>query len=347
MAVESRFPNVHLIGSGGISSVYQVDCGIVVKVPNSDEFSRQQFLKEIEIYKRFSRQTACAFIVQCFHLTDDAIFLENMRDQCLAIRIQGNHDYDWEKWVVIQVNKLEPLHLRLAWMNGITQAIAFLESLTLAHGDLRPENILLHDNKIKVTDFDNTAPFGTPFWVCMEPWGRELTEPEIGYDTPGCPAGLLGPRTEQFALGSMYYYINYGMAVYEDKTLTVSWRDRGIARRKLFQDMQFPVLDCDPMIDELIHKCWHNQFPTIASLAAATKQLFDKRCSREENEAVEGGKDEKIASDGDEATKAFCQKLQEDERFGHGITSPEGRLVIPYVESIENRNECLQTNKST
>lgn len=47
--------------------------------------------------------------------------------------------------------------------------------------------------------------------------------------------------------------------------------------------MQFPVLDCDP-IGELIHKCWYNQFPTIASLPVATKALLN---SGEESKAVE------------------------------------------------------------
>ncbi|KAJ5142565.1 uncharacterized protein N7515_001352 [Penicillium bovifimosum] len=144
-------------------------------------------------------------------------------------------------------------------MNGITQAIAFLESLNLAHGDLRPENILLDGNlRIKVTDFDYTAPFGTPFLVCQAPWGRELKGNEPGYDVKEVyGAGLLGPRTEQFALGSIYYFINYGMEVYGDKILTSERRDRGIKLNELLRDMQFPVIGCDP-IGDLISKCWHN-----------------------------------------------------------------------------------------
>jgi serine/threonine protein kinase len=41
------------------------------------------------------------------------------------------------------------------------QAIAFLESLNLAHGDLRPENILLDRGRLKLSDFDCTAEIGT------------------------------------------------------------------------------------------------------------------------------------------------------------------------------------------
>lgn len=48
--------------------------------------------------------------------------------------------------VVTKVEKIEPLSLRLEWMKDQAQGVAFLESLNLSHGDLRPENILLDWN---------------------------------------------------------------------------------------------------------------------------------------------------------------------------------------------------------
>ena len=76
MEIEKEFQSLHLKASGSISSVYQVDPGIVVKVPKNDDFARQQFCKELKIYKILSRQAACAFIVQCFYHTKEGIFLE-------------------------------------------------------------------------------------------------------------------------------------------------------------------------------------------------------------------------------------------------------------------------------
>lgn len=81
--------------------------------------------------------------------------------------------------MITRVNKLKFLQLQFERTNDLTQAIAFLESLYLAHGNLGPDITVL--------------------------------------GARGCGAGLLGPRNEQFALGSVYYFINYGMQVYEDE----------------------------------------------------------------------------------------------------------------------------------
>lgn len=131
-----------------------------------------------------------------------------------------------------------------------------------------------------------------------------------------CAARLLGPRTEQFTLGSIYYYINYGMEVYGNKNLTDAPRDRGLALRSLLQAMQFPVLDCDPMIGDLIHKCWHNKFPNIATLAVATKALLDKRFSGDESQTVQGESDAASLTGNVASKKAFCRELE-----GHGLFS--------------------------
>ena len=59
-------------------------------------------------------------------------------------------------------------------------------------------------------------------------------------------SGSLGARTEQFALGSLYYLINYGFEVYGDRRLT---EDPEQHRRKvveLLQNMEIPNLGGDP-----------------------------------------------------------------------------------------------------
>lgn len=144
----------------------------------------------------------------------------------LCSRIQNNHTRDQKTSVVTKVEKLEPLPLRKEWMNDLAQAIAFLESLNLAHGDLRPENILLDRDRLKVSDFDCTAEIGTDFEACMAPYGRILNSDEPDQGRRGS-SGFLGPRTEQFALGSLFYLINYGFEVYGDRCLTDNPNEHG------------------------------------------------------------------------------------------------------------------------
>ncbi|KAJ5894277.1 hypothetical protein N7495_005968 [Penicillium taxi] len=118
--------------------------------------------------------------------------------------------------MVMKIEKLEPLSLRIEWMSDLVQAVAFLESLHLAHGDLRPKNILPDRNRLKLSDFEG----------CIPRYGRILDTNER--DGMSGIFGFLGPQTEQFALGFLYYLINYGVEVYGDRCLTEDPKEHGI-----------------------------------------------------------------------------------------------------------------------
>lgn len=96
-------------------------------------------------------------------------------------------------------------------MHDLTQPVGFLESLNLAYGYIRPEDILLDRNRLQFADFDCCAETGSDVEVILEPHGRGSRSPKRG------SLGLLGPRSEPFALGSIYYFINYGHKVYDDQ----------------------------------------------------------------------------------------------------------------------------------
>lgn len=160
-------------------------------------------------------------------------------------------------------------------MNDLAHAVAFLESLNLAHGDLRPENILLDRNRLKLSDFDCTAEIGTIHEACIAPYGRILNSNEPDQGECGT-SGFLGPRTEQFALGSIYHFINYGFEAYGDRCLTDDPYDHGPKVVDLLQNMEFPELNGNPLIDNIIHKCWHNQYSTVSELAARTERLLNE-----------------------------------------------------------------------
>ncbi|KAJ5946657.1 hypothetical protein N7454_003496 [Penicillium verhagenii] len=330
MDIQRQFPTVHYIWGGGISFLYEVHPRIVVKVPKSGGFERQQSSKELEIYRIFSENPPCPSIVQCFHLSHNGIFLEYMRDMSLSSGIQNNHIRDQKTMIVTTVKKLEPLQLRLEWMNDLAQAVAFLESLNLAHGDLRPENVLLDRDRLKLSDFDCTAKIGSNHEACMAPYGRLLNHEESTEGERGT-SGFLGPRTEQFALGSLYYLINYGFEVYGDCCLADDPYEHGPKVLILLQNKEFPKLHGIPLIDNIIDKCWHNKYVKVSELAADTKTLLKegidgieyrgrrkKAWSDEASTAKRGRDDECVAvdqsslEDDDCPTKQkCCQDLEE------------------------------------
>ncbi|EEP79066.1 predicted protein [Uncinocarpus reesii 1704] len=173
---------------------------------------------------------------------------------------------------VTSVEKSEPLHLRKTWMNDLSHGFTFLESLNLAHGDLRPENVLLDRNRLKLSDFDSTAEIGSEFEACIAPYGRLLCSEGGAYQGT---AGFLGPRTEQFALGSLFYLINYGFEVYGDQCFgdDPSGKEHGPVVLDLLQKMIFPELNREPEIDSIIRRCWYGEYKTVAELAMDTEKL--------------------------------------------------------------------------
>lgn len=158
--------------------------------------------------------------------------------------------------------------------------MAFLESLNLAHGDLRPENILLVRNQLKLSDFNCTEEVRADFEAYIAPYGRVLNSNKVDQGQFGT-AGFLGPQTGQLALGSLYFFRNYGYEVYGNRNLTDNAKEHGPQVVELLQNMEFPDLHGDPLIDGIIHRCWHNKYFLISDLAAYTETLLPERIKGE------------------------------------------------------------------
>lgn len=91
MNVENDPQDFPWVSWGGNCYVYEVNSLIVVKVPKPGLEEREQFRKEVEIFRILSHHPPCPQLVSCFMFTDNGIFLEYMRDICLSMRIQQNH----------------------------------------------------------------------------------------------------------------------------------------------------------------------------------------------------------------------------------------------------------------
>ena len=162
---------------------------------------------------------------------------------------------------VSKVTNREPQGLVYRWMKELSNAAAWLESIGYAHCDIRPANILLDDeDHLKLADFDRTAKVGDSLEVGTAPFARLLGQ-EGGVDRG--TYGDAGPRTEQFAVGLVFYLLTSGHDPYQDQWLG---ENHGPKMMDLLQNMIFPSADHSEL-DTLIQKCWLGGFDSIEILS--------------------------------------------------------------------------------
>lgn len=251
---------------GATGIIFKVNSLIVMKSPSKE--GREDFIKENHIFDILS-QNPCPEVVISFLRFDNANFLEYAPGFSLSERLQRQMVRNPNSRKVLSTS-LEPLPLRKTWMKALAEAAAWLESLGYAHGDLKPENILVgKDDRIKLANFDCTNLIGSEFEACIPPYGRLLGS-EAGSERG--TAGSLGARTEQFALGSVFYYINYGLEVYDDQDFG---QEHGPIIVDRLQHMMFPTLDKDPVLDSIISDCWHNRYQSISALSKCITERCD------------------------------------------------------------------------
>ncbi|KAJ2978267.1 hypothetical protein NQ176_g3908 [Zarea fungicola] len=113
----------------------------------------------------------------------------------LEQRLHSNQVRDFRESRCDKVMRTEPVSTIGQWAAELVGAIAWLESLGLVHGDLRPANILLdrHDH-LKLADFDSVAKMGSINPGNSAPWAR-LRECR-GIESPGS-FGLYDAWSEQ------------------------------------------------------------------------------------------------------------------------------------------------------
>ncbi|KAH6973987.1 hypothetical protein EDB80DRAFT_595630, partial [Ilyonectria destructans] len=137
-----------------------------------------------------------------------------------------------------------------------------LEGLGLAHCDIRPGNMLsCQSGHVKLADFDRTLKIGEDMLSGTEPFARFLGD-EGGLDRG--TYGKAGCRTEQFAIGSVFYSLTRGYDPFEDEW----WgRDHRPIRMQKLRKMEFPLTghsECD----DIIWNCWHDRYKSITELSA-------------------------------------------------------------------------------
>lgn len=118
----------------------------------------------------------------------------------------------------------------------LTDAVVMLESFGLVHADFRPSNVVIDsEDHLKIIDFDSTTTIGTPIVGAQPPYARVLG---VDGGKKRESFGDFSPRTEQFALGGIFfYYITRGYEPYDNEWFG---QDHGPKIVDLLQEMIFP-----------------------------------------------------------------------------------------------------------
>ncbi|KAL2186539.1 kinase-like protein [Thermothelomyces heterothallicus CBS 203.75] len=279
-----RISKSRFLSMGAISWVYRITESIVVKY--SRDIGAGEIERENAIYDIFEQYTPCPYVMQSFYRTANANFLPFMLAS-LDARLKRNQRR--EKHKVLQVLRIEERHLIERWAAELCAAVAWIESLGLVHGDLRPPNILFDEqDHLKLTDFDCVARIGDASSGNAPPWARLYPDPLTGKGR----WGLYGPKTEQFAIGSLLYCMTRGHEPYghpEDNP------ELDVVR--LFKEGIFPHLNTEgDELDCIIDRSWTGYYESIKDLAEVAAHLPGARdmgaattfsaeyCARKRNE---------------------------------------------------------------
>ncbi|KAH8729316.1 putative Rho-associated protein kinase [Ilyonectria robusta] len=226
-------PGSSVFGIGGHSVVLWISPDIAAKV--SLQSGDERLCHEQKIFELLDN-SECPQVIQCLFRGVDISFLELIPNGTLYDRMS--------------ISKPRPI---LQWMLQLSCAAACLEALGYAHGDINPQNILFDINdQVKLIDFDHSPRVGDELDVGYEPYVRQHRE------ILGGVYGIAGSVTEQFALGSVFWYMTRGSELYSEL--------EGSDQVDRLLDGKFPTTDPQDPIDRIIRNCWSGDYFQIADL---------------------------------------------------------------------------------
>lgn len=290
------------VGCTAKAIVYKVSPTIVVKKTRSDPYERDGFARELEFYRCLAqRPDRCSAIVECFLALPEHLFLSYCDLNRIEIRYREYQEReqraDGFRGRLIRVKHYESPALIARWTQQIASALEYVEKMGFCHNDLAPRNCLLdHNLDLRLCDFDRVTTIGQFLEGVFAPWARQLVAGPLQGTY-----GLCCARTEQFALGSLVYFLVYSKEPYEE--LNFAKQDPGELRRR-FGHMEFPELERQgvDVFNEFISACWHNVYPTMALAAYDIKRKTRHLASDSaETKAVDSAKEQK-------ACKALIQQ---------------------------------------
>ncbi|RSL95561.1 hypothetical protein CDV31_013835 [Fusarium ambrosium] len=134
---------------------------------------------------------------------------------------------------------------RISWAIQIVEAIDFIHTAGIIHGDLTCANVLDEDFNAKLADFAGSSIDGSPLLVGITP----------SHESPG---SLLSIQGDLFAFGSILYEILTTQVPYDGKD------DDEI--QSLYMSGVFPDTSSLGAMGYIIRKCWLGKYPGSKAL---------------------------------------------------------------------------------
>ncbi|MCJ1231808.1 hypothetical protein MMC12_008487 [Toensbergia leucococca] len=250
------------LGSGLSGNINYVSSTIVIKFPHnvvfnsthdkldtSDGRRRKEMLEQEEIdsveaienekqiYRTLMRHRPHPNVIQALLCLPEGIFLPRL-PTTVRIRLECSKEFPIGE------------RIKLQWAAETAVAAAWLETLDLAHGDIRCGNLLLdQEDHIKLADFDTAVKIGEDVRTYIAPhWAKE-------FDKAWVEGGV---KTEQYAIGICLYRI---FTEVEADLLEIE-------ETRVFPDVT--LISCG----SIIHKCFYGRYLSIAQLAQDLKYEY-------------------------------------------------------------------------
>ncbi|KAL8942165.1 MAG: hypothetical protein Q9216_001812 [Gyalolechia sp. 2 TL-2023] len=229
-----------ILGRGGSGTVHRINGIVALKTPLNytpgpdgvtpllDEIQRTaENIAEEKTWYSILDSDPHPHILQSFMSTTEGIWLPQMPTDL--------------KRCILASSSEQPIELRTKhrWTKEIAAAATFLESMRLAHCDIRPLNVFIDwRNHVKLGDFDTLSRYGevptlpvAPVWV----W----------YDK------CCGPKHDLFGIGDTLWELYTGQEY-----------DWGTP-----EEPRFPPDTSGVQLGHVITKCWNSTYPSISDLA--------------------------------------------------------------------------------
>ncbi|KAJ5628498.1 hypothetical protein N7490_010726 [Penicillium lividum] len=181
---------------------------------------------------------SCPVFFFLFFSDSDRISTNLLPEYGTFFEDKNDHIRNQQNMMVTMMEGLEHLSIRIKWMNNLAQIDAFLESLNFALGDLRPENVPLDRNRLKLSEFDCTGKIETIYEGCA---GCVMMR-QIKENVELLAFLALGENSS----------LSVPFEVSEDRFLTKDTYDHNPKVLKLLQSMGSPTLDGNSLIDYII-----------------------------------------------------------------------------------------------